>query len=118
LTSSGKFDFIKHLKHHVEKLEIGVSDESLENLKTYFDNLLEKKCQYNLVGKLNDKEIADKLFLDSLFGLKVISLSPGCSLLDVGTGAGFPGMVLKIARPEIHLSLLDASGKKSSSLKM
>jgi 16S rRNA (guanine527-N7)-methyltransferase len=110
-------EFTEYIRYYLKKSDINVSDESLNYLKYYFDRLLEKKDQYNLVGKLTGKGIMDKLFLDSLLGLKILSIKDGCTLLDVGTGAGFPGLVLKIARPEINLSLLDASGKKISFVK-
>jgi 16S rRNA (guanine527-N7)-methyltransferase len=115
-TSAGK-NFIGYTRTKIEKLGIAVAEESLENLRIYFDILLEEKDLYNIVGKLSDTGIIDRLFLDSLLGLDALSPKNGCSLLDVGTGGGFPGLVLKIARPGIILSLLDASKKKIDFLK-
>jgi len=69
----------------------------------------------NLIGRKNDREIILKDFLDSLTPLKY--LPPNSHVLDLGSGAGFPGIPLKIVRPELSLILLEATLKKINFLK-
>ncbi len=71
----------------------------------------------NLTAITDDDEIIHKHFLDSLSVLEHITLRDGDSVIDVGTGAGFPGVVLKIYVPGIRLTLIEASQKKASFLK-
>lgn len=66
---------------------------------------------------MDDDEIIHKHFLDSLSVLEHISLKTGDSVIDIGTGAGFPGIVLKIYVPDIQLTLVESSKKKASFLK-
>lgn len=66
----------------------------------------------NLTAITDPDEIAVKHFYDSLLLLTAVDLPTGASVVDVGTGAGFPGVVLKIARPDIRLTLLDSLGKR------
>ena len=71
----------------------------------------------NLTAIRDDDEIIHKHFLDSLSVLEHITLRDGDSVIDVGTGAGFPGVILKIYIPGIRLTLIEASQKKASFLK-
>lgn len=66
----------------------------------------------NLTGLRSDREIIVKHFLDSLTPLALLKPTKGERWIDVGTGAGFPGLVLKIARPDLEMILLEATGKK------
>ena len=83
----------------------------------YRDELLRWNTHINLTAITDDKEIIHKHFLDSLSILEHITLKDGDSVIDVGTGAGFPGVVLKIYIPGIRLTLVEASEKKVSFLK-
>lgn len=105
------FEFTTVLLYYLEHFKINLDQKSLKDMELYFNLLSCARKKINLVGKLNMEEVVEKLFVDSLLGLKVISDSK-IALVDVGCGAGFPGMVIKIAQPEIHLSLLDSSTKK------
>ena len=83
----------------------------------YRDELLRWNTRINLTAITDDDEIIHKHFLDSLSILEHITLKDGDSVIDVGTGAGFPGIVLKIYVPGIRLTLVEASEKKTSFLK-
>ena len=83
----------------------------------YRTELLRWNERINLTAITDDDEITHKHFLDSLSILKHISLKTGDSVVDVGTGAGFPGIVLKIYVPDVRLTLVESSKKKTSFLK-
>lgn len=71
---------------------------------------------FNLTSITLDDEIIIKHFVDSLAALRADDIRPGSNLLDVGTGAGFPGVPLKIARPDLNITLVEPARKKSSFL--
>jgi len=81
----------------------------------YLAILLRENAKHNLTAITAPEEIRQKHFADSLALLddEPCPLPPGSSLLDVGSGGGFPGVPLKIARPDIALTLLEATGKKA-----
>ena len=81
-------------------------------LEQYAEMLIEKNKVMNLTAITEPEEIAVKHFFDSLLPLKYLDIPKGAKIIDVGTGAGFPGMVLKIARPDIELTLLDSLNKR------
>lgn len=78
----------------------------------YGDFLLEYNEKVNLTAITDPAQIAVKHFADSVIPLSLIGLPQGCSLIDVGTGAGFPGVPLKIMRPDLSLTLLDSLQKR------
>lgn len=79
----------------------------------YTEMLLETNARTNLTRIVDPAAIAVKHFADSATVLRVCPhLSPRASVVDVGTGAGFPGLVLKILRPDLRLTLMDALGKR------
>jgi 16S rRNA (guanine(527)-N(7))-methyltransferase RsmG len=82
--------------------------------------LLRENAKHNLTAITAPEEIRRKHFADSLalLGDDPCPVPPGASLLDVGSGGGFPGVPLKIARPDISLTLLEATGKKAGFLRM
>lgn len=90
---------------------------AVERLYRYFAHLKKWRKKINLIAKTSsDEEIVESHFVDSLSLLPL--LEPlGCHLLDVGTGAGFPGLVLKCARPDMHLTLVEPRLKRVSFLK-
>ncbi|RJQ31885.1 MAG: 16S rRNA (guanine(527)-N(7))-methyltransferase RsmG [Actinobacteria bacterium] len=79
----------------------------------YLSNLKFFNKKINLTAITEDKDIITKHFLDSISVIKCGKIKPGISLLDVGAGAGFPGIPLKIIEPRINLSLLEANQKKA-----
>ena len=103
-----KEEFIKE----VEKLGIKVTNEQLTKLDTYAKFLIEYNKHTNLTAITEENQIYLKHFYDSLTIVKAINLQDINNLLDVGTGAGFPGMVLKIFFPNLEVTLLDSNNKK------
>ena len=83
----------------------------------YRDELLRWNAQINLTAITDKVEITHKHFLDSLGVLEHIALKSGDTVIDIGTGAGFPGIALKIYVPDIRLTLVEASKKKGSFLR-
>ncbi len=83
---------------------------------TYLTDLKKWNKAYNLTGLKNDEDIIIKHFLDSLLYLKVMP-DGEIKVADVGSGAGFPGIPVKIIRPEIEMYLIEPSGKKSAFLR-
>ena len=103
------------LKRGAAELNVPLSDEQISSLERYSDILKEKNKVMNLTAVTDDEGIAVKHFLDSLTALQTGKV--GKSVIDVGTGAGFPGLVLKLARPDISLTLLDSLNKRITFLK-
>jgi 16S rRNA (guanine527-N7)-methyltransferase len=97
--------------------ELGVllSDEHISTFGRYLDELKAWAKHMNLISRVDDREIILKDFLDSLTVLK--HLSPNACVMDLGSGAGFPGIPAKIVRPDLRLVLLEATQKKVSFLK-
>jgi 16S rRNA (guanine527-N7)-methyltransferase len=98
-------------------LGIGLSAHQISQLATYHRELLKWNSKMNLTAIKGVKEIAVKHFLDSLACSKALVLQNQPSLLDVGSGAGFPGLPLKILHPQLHLTLLEPKKKKTSFLR-
>lgn len=86
--------------------------EKTEKLNTYGNLLLEWNAKMNLTAIKEPEEVLYKHFYDCILFLKNVKLPENASLIDVGTGAGFPGMVLKIVRPDICVTLLDSLNKR------
>ena len=96
--------------------EYGLQEEMISKLETYRNLLLEWNEKFNLTAITDKDEIEEKHFIDSLYMDKFIVLD-NKTLLDVGTGAGFPGLVLAITHPTLKVSLLESNGKKITFLK-
>ncbi len=95
----------------VQLLSLQLSAVQLEQLLHYRRELLDWNTRVNLTAITNPEEVDVKHFLDSLSLLQVYD-RPAASLLDIGAGAGFPGLPLKIVRPQWRVMLLEATGKK------
>ena len=104
------FDFIK-LKALCAPF-FTLTDEMCEQLGTYGEMLIEWNEKMNLTAIKEPDEILIKHFYDCLLFLKNVKIPQNARVIDVGTGAGFPGVVLKIARPDIDLTLLDGLNKR------
>lgn len=91
---------------------IDISPEKYKKLSIYAGLLTEWNEKINLTGITDPRGIALKHFLDSIIPLKFINIPENASLIDVGTGAGFPGLPMKIYRPDIKLTLLDSLNKR------
>ncbi len=103
-----KEEFIFELK----KLGINLTCDQLNNLEKYYCLLIEWNKKMNLTRIINKDEVYLKHFYDSLTIVKVINLKKVKTLLDFGTGAGFPGLVLKIVYPNLEVTLLDSLNKR------
>lgn len=95
-----------------KKLDISLSTQQIEQFITYKKLLLEWNEKMNLTAITDDQEIITKHFLDCLSLAKSINMDAAYQLIDIGTGAGFPGMVVKIAFPHIGVTLVDALKKR------
>ena len=96
----------------VEKLGIEVTDEKLQKLERYYELLIEYNKVMNLTGITQKEDVYLKHFYDSLTLVKVIDLNSIDSLCDLGSGAGFPGIVLKIFYPNLKITLIDSLNKR------
>ncbi|MBO5231566.1 MAG: 16S rRNA (guanine(527)-N(7))-methyltransferase RsmG [Clostridia bacterium] len=105
------FDFNPFLEY-AQKNNIEIPNNSIESLEIYGNLLLEWNEKINLTAITEPKEVVLKHFIDSLSLLKIIDPKQNESLIDIGTGAGFPGMVIKILRPELNVTLLDGHAKR------
>ena len=107
---------IEEFINEIKKLGIDVTEEQLEKLEIYCNFLLEYNTHTNLTAIKNREEVYLKHFYDSLTLIKSIDLTSIENLLDIGTGAGFPGMVLKIFFPNLQIYLVDSNNKKTKFL--
>ena len=97
----------------LQKINITLTNEQKENIEKYADLLIEYNKHTNITA-IKDKEgIYLKHFYDSLTLIKITDLNEPLTLLDVGSGGGFPGIVLKIVFPNLDITLLDSNNKKS-----
>lgn len=100
------------LKSESAKIDISLDDTALARFDEYARLLVEWNNNINLTSITEPDEIVTKHFVDSLSILKYVDMSDGASIIDVGTGAGFPGMPLLIARPDINITFLDSLKKR------
>ena len=91
---------------------VNIDSETDKKLRIYADKLIEWNEKINLTAITEPREVVYKHFYDCILFLKNVEIPKGAKLVDVGTGAGFPGMVLKIVRPDIQLTLLDSLNKR------
>lgn len=94
------------------KLDIEITDEMLEKFNLYLELLKNWNKVMNLTNIIEEKDVYLKHFYDSLCLIKAIDLNKSLELCDVGTGAGFPGIVLKIAFKNLKVTLLEPIGKR------
>jgi len=103
-------EFFTKLREQSEKIDVTLNKEQLEKLYSYMNLLIEWNEKINLTAITEPEEIIQKHFIDSLTISKFIQDKE--SVIDVGTGAGFPGIPLKIARSSVNITLLDALNKR------
>ena len=94
------------------RFDISLSDSQIHSLEVYASMLVDWNTRMNLTGIVDPDGIMTRHFEDSLCLLHYVTLPEHGKLIDVGTGAGFPGMVLKILRPDLSVTLLDSLNKR------
>ena len=100
------------LQNYIKDYKITLTKNQYEQFQKYFELLAEWNKKMNLTAITDESGVALKHFADSLSLLNFVDIPQNSSLADVGTGAGFPGVVLKIARPDIKLTLIDSLNKR------
>lgn len=100
------------LQNYIKDYKITLTENQYEQFQKYFELLVEWNEKMNLTAITDESGVALKHFADSLSLLNFVDIPQNSSLADVGTGAGFPGVVLKIARPDIRLTLIDSLNKR------
>lgn len=102
----------QQLLHLCGQYSVPLTADQAQQLDRYASLLVEWNQRMNLTAITDPQQIAVKHFLDSLLLLEAVQLPQGSSLIDVGTGAGFPSLPVKIARPDLRLTLLDSLRKR------
>lgn len=105
-----KNEFLEFMKEECKKNNIQISNEEIEKLYIYMKEILEWNEKVNVTAIKDEKEFIVKHFIDSLTIEKYIS--NGEKVLDIGTGAGFPGIPIKITKNKSHVDLVDSVNKK------
>lgn len=108
---------IELLKNGLTDFSIQVDDKVLDMFEKYRQVLIEYNKHMNLTGITDQRQVYIKHFLDSVAIFKNGYIGDGVSIIDVGTGAGFPGLPIKICNPSINLTLLDSLNKRINFLK-
>lgn len=108
---------LEHLLHESSS-EIGVEIEpdQARQFLLYLNQLNIWNQSFNLTAITKDDEVVVKHFIDSLAALKAVEIGTKAHILDIGTGAGFPGIPLKIVRPDLSITLVEPAHKKSAFL--
>lgn len=96
----------------LKELDIELTEKKYNQLYEYYKLLVEWNSKINLTSITEEKQVFIKHFYDSLSINKIIDLSTAKTLCDIGTGAGFPGIVIKIIFPNIHVTLVDSLTKR------
>ena len=103
---------IEEFIEELTKLKIKPTEKELKDLERYCDLLIEYNKKFNLTAIKTKEDIYLKHFYDSLTLAKAVDLTKNIKVLDIGTGAGFPGLVLKIFYPNLEITFLDSNHKK------
>lgn len=103
----------KIFKEKLDELNINYDEEKLSTLEKYYLELVSYNEKVNLTAITKKEDVYLKHFYDSLTITKVIDLNEVDNLLDIGSGAGFPGLVLKIFYPNLNVTLIDSNNKKT-----
>lgn len=105
------YNFDKFIEE-LNKISITLSEKQLEQFRIYYEMLVEKNKVMNLTGITEWDEVLEKHFLDSISLIRAIDLNKELTVIDMGTGAGFPGLPLKIAFPNLKVTLADSLNKR------
>lgn len=96
----------------IEALGIDLTEKQIQQFISYYEKLVEWNEMMNLTAITEYDEVMKKHFIDSMTLIKAFDVNQSASVIDVGTGAGFPGLVLKIAFPNLKITLLDSLNKR------
>lgn len=96
----------------LDTLGVSLTGKQIEQFLKYYELLIEKNKVINLTAIVEYEDVMKKHFVDSVSIVKAVDLSCSLSVIDVGTGAGFPGLALKLAFPELKMTLLDSLNKR------
>jgi 16S rRNA (guanine527-N7)-methyltransferase len=107
----------KHLRRGIGRLGLALTDAQIEMLITYLRELKRWNRKANLVGFRTDEAMIRHGVLESLAFLQAFRVQPGLRLLDIGSGAGLPGIPLKVAAPDLAVTMIEATRKKASFLR-
>lgn len=103
-------EFKKEMKINLKEIDLELTEKQLQNFYNFMNLLIEKNKVMNLTGITEPKEVILKHFIDSLTILKYIDKNS--TAIDVGTGAGFPGIPIKMAEESLEMTLLDSLNKR------
>lgn len=106
-----EYNFDKFIEE-VSKISITLTEKQLEQFRIYYEMLVVKNKVMNLTGITEWDEVLEKHFLDSISLIRAVDLNQNLSVMDMGTGAGFPGIPLKIAFPNLKVTLADSLNKR------
>ena len=96
----------------IKPFEIEISEDAFARLDKFAELLIETNKSFNLTAIKEPDDVTVKHFADCLAIFKYVNIPENAKIIDVGTGAGFPGLVLKLARPDINMTFLDSTKKK------
>ncbi len=96
----------------LEKFNISLDEDAFIRLDRFAETLFETNKSFNLTAITESDDMTVKHFADCLALFHYVNIPKGAKIIDVGTGAGFPGLVLKLARPDIEMTFLDSTRKK------
>ena len=103
---------MERLRELCKDIDVQLDDIALERFEKYMNLVIEWNEKINLTAITDRQEFIVKHFYDSISLLSCADIKKGAKVIDVGTGAGFPGIPLKIVRPDIQLTLLDSLNKR------
>lgn len=103
---------LEKFKNGLQEFQIEVSKEQIDQFIRYYELLVETNKIMNLTAITEFDEVIEKHFLDSLSICKIQKLNQSIKIIDIGTGAGFPGIPIKIIFPEVHMVLIDSLNKR------
>ena len=100
------------LYNTIKPFEINLDEDAFQRLDTFAEMLIETNKSFNLTAIKEPDDVTVKHFADCLSIFKYIDIPENAKIIDVGTGAGFPGLVLKLYRPDIQMTFLDSTKKR------
>ena len=100
------------LYNTIKPFEITVDEDAFSRLDTFAEMLIETNKSFNLTAIKEPVDVTVKHFADCLSIFKYVDIPENAKIIDVGTGAGFPGLVLKLYRPDIQMTFLDSTKKR------